>query len=170
MSFWRGRWRLFGLSGFVIAGLLYALPTARPEVLVAPGGGLTGVMGPYGRAIDHESTRKFIASNWLRRDGDSAVQQEAANRPGISRSREASMARLSNGWRIVVIRRAGDHNTLCEDRSLLLVFRGEPPEGACKSLHGRELHRLEGVAISADGQGISVRPARPQARRPWSAP
>ncbi|MEM9043249.1 MAG: ComEC/Rec2 family competence protein [Pseudomonadota bacterium] len=170
LSFWRGPWRLLGLSGFVLAGIVYLQPVPRPEVLVAPGGGLTGAIGAEGRAIDHETTRKFIASNWLRRDGDAALQPEAAARPGVSRGREATTAYLSNGWKVVVIRRGDDHDALCQERTLVLAFRGSPPEGECELLYGRMLHRLEGVAISPNGQGISITPARPQMQRPWSAP
>ena len=71
---WRGRWRLAGLVGIAAALVLWAAPAPRPEVLIAPGGRLVGVLGPEGRALDHRRAQSFAARTWLRRGGEGGTR------------------------------------------------------------------------------------------------
>ncbi|MEM8791117.1 MAG: ComEC/Rec2 family competence protein [Pseudomonadota bacterium] len=168
LCLWRSRWRLLGLAGFAVAAVLMVRSDPRPDVLVAPDGRLTGILGPEGRVIDHPRRRSFIASNWLRRDGDPAEQSDAAARPGVERDGKAVLAHLSNGSRLVVLRKAEEADRFCTERTLVLVFQGKAPRGDCKALGALELSRMGGLAVSSDGDEVSITPARPAARRPWS--
>ena len=78
---WQGRSRWFGLVLVILAGALWAGAT-RPALLVAPSGGLVGVLGPEGRALSKPRGNGFAARVWLENDGDPAAQEEAASRPG----------------------------------------------------------------------------------------
>jgi competence protein ComEC len=48
---WRGPWRLAGLAGIAAALIVWMAPSQRPEVLIASGGRLVGVLGPEGRVL-----------------------------------------------------------------------------------------------------------------------
>ncbi|MEM7671400.1 MAG: ComEC/Rec2 family competence protein, partial [Pseudomonadota bacterium] len=66
----RGAMRFVGLPLCVIAAVLWFHPSTRPHVLVAPDAQIVGVLGSSGRTLDRSSSRRFIATSWLRRDGD----------------------------------------------------------------------------------------------------
>jgi competence protein ComEC len=170
---WRGRWRLAGLAGIAAALVLWAVPAPRPEVLIAPGGRLVGVLGPEGRVLDHKRAQSFAAKTWLRRDGDGAAQREAAARPGLTRGKGWSSAVLSNGWRLEVVhgRRIppGRVESLCRARTLLVMRYGPAHEGPCRYLGRAALARLGAVAVIAEGDGLRLVPARdPVRQRLWS--
>ena len=170
---WRGPWRLAGLAGIAAALALWAIPAQRPEVLIAPGGRLVGVLGPEGRVLDHNRAQSFAAKTWLRRDGDSAAQREAAARPGLTRGKGWSSTVLSNGWRLEVVhgrRIAPDRiESLCRPRTLVVMRYGPEHEGPCLYLGQAALARLGAVAVIAEGDGLRLVPARdPARRRLWS--
>ncbi len=170
---WRGRWRLAGLAGIAAALVLWVAPGPRPEVLIAPGGRLVGVLGPEGRALDHKRAQSFAAKTWLRRDGDGAAQREAAARPGLTRGKGWSSAVLSNGWRLEVVhgRRIapGRVESLCRARTLVMMRYGPEHDGPCLYLGRAALARLGAVAVIAEGDGLRLVPARdPARRRLWS--
>jgi len=50
---WRGRFRLAGLAGVAAALALWVGAPQRPEVLIAPGARLVGVLESEGRVLDH---------------------------------------------------------------------------------------------------------------------
>ena len=170
---WRGPWRLAGLAGIAAALVLWAAPAPRPEVLIAPGGRLVGVLGPEGRVLDHNRAQSFAAKTWLRRDGDGAAQREAAARPGLTRGKGWSSAVLSNGWRLEVVHGRkippGRVESLCRARTLLVMRYGPAHDGPCLYLGRAALARLGAVAVITEGDGLRLVPARdPARRRLWS--
>ncbi len=171
---WRGPWRLAGLAGVAAALVLWTVAAPpRPEVLIAPGGRLVGVLGPEGRVLDHKRAQSFAAKTWLRRDGDSAAQREAAARPGLTRGKGWSSTVLSNGWRLEVVhgrRIAPDRiESLCRPRTLVVMRYGPEHAGPCLYLGRAALARLGAVAVIAEGDGLRLVPARdPARRRLWS--
>jgi len=76
---WQGRFRWAGLVPVVAASVLW-LNAERPDILVAEGGALVGVMTPDGRALSREKGSGFIARVWLENDGQGWDQAEAARR------------------------------------------------------------------------------------------
>jgi competence protein ComEC len=170
---WRGPWRLAGVAGIIAALALWVAPPPRPEVLVAPGGRLVGMMGPEGRVLDHNRAQSFAAKTWLRRDGDAANQKQAAARPGLTRGKGWSSAMLSNGWRLEVVhgRRVppGRAEALCQPRTLVMMRYGPEHDGPCLYLGQADLARLGAVAVYPEGDGLRLVPAHdPTRRRLWS--
>ncbi|MEI4487321.1 ComEC/Rec2 family competence protein [Frigidibacter sp. MR17.14] len=79
----RGALRAPGVAMLALAAALWA-GAGRPALLVSPGGGLIGIMGPEGRAISKPKGEGFAADSWLEDDGDLADQATAAGRPRVS--------------------------------------------------------------------------------------
>jgi len=170
---WRGRWRLAGLAAIGAALVLWAGGPERPEVLIAPGGRLIGVLGPEGRALDHNRAQSFAAETWLRRDGDPAVQRDAAARPGLTRGKGWASAVLANGWRLEVVHGRhvppGRAATLCQPRTLVVMRYGAAHDGPCLYLGAADLARLGAVAVQGRGDGLRLVAARNSAvQRLWS--
>jgi competence protein ComEC len=170
---WRGRWRVAGLGGMAAALALWGWAPDRPDILIAPGGRLVGVMGPEGRALDHGRAQSFAAETWLRRDGDGADQKAAAGRPGMTRGKGWVSAELENGWRLEVVHSKlvapGRAEELCRERVLVILRYGPPHEGSCRYLGAADLARLGAVAVWAEEDGLRIEGAA-EARhgRVWS--
>lgn len=170
---WRGRWRLAGLAGIAGALALWVAAPPRPAVLIAPGGRLVGVLGPEGRALDHDRAQSFAAKTWLRRDGDGTSQKRAAARPGLIRGKGWSSAVLPNGWRLEVLHwrkiPPGRIATLCQPRTLVVIRYGPAYDGPCLYLGEADLARFGAVAVHAEKDGLRLATARhPARRRLWS--
>ncbi len=170
---WQGRVRIAGAAAVVAALGLWDGGPPRPDVLVAPGGRLVGVMGPEGRALDHARAQSFAAESWLRRDGDGATQKDAAARTGLTRGKGWAAAVLSNGWRLEVRHDrqppADVLAKLCRPRTVLVVRHGAPQAGPCRYFGRDDLARMGALAIWADGDGLRLEAARDPGRdRPWS--
>ena len=76
---WQGRARWFGYIPAMAAFWLWAV-AERPAVLNADTGGLVGVLTDQGRALSKPKSNGFVAKVWLENDGDSVLQQKAAQR------------------------------------------------------------------------------------------
>lgn len=74
---WQGRARLLGLVPLCVAVALW-INAERPEILVAEGGALVGVMTDRGRALSRSKGSGFIAEVWLENDGQGLDQLAAA--------------------------------------------------------------------------------------------
>lgn len=169
---WRGAWRLAGLVPVAAALFLWARPVERPEILIAPGARLIGIMGPEGRILDHPTAQGFAAKSWLRRDGDAADQAEASERPGLVRG-DGSFRAETGGWTVDVVWNRGTTGAalaeLCSDGTILIAKHGDPVEGGCVYLGKRELARSGAMAISIVEDHPQVMRARdPSRQRLWS--
>ncbi len=80
---WQGRMRFLGL-GPVVASVIAWATVDRPDILIADGGALVGVMGGEGRALSKARGAGFVADNWLENDGNPDSQKVAAARWGTT--------------------------------------------------------------------------------------
>lgn len=173
---WRGRFRLAGLAGVAAALALWVGAPQRPEVLIALGARLVGVLGSKGRVLDHDRAQSFVAETWLRRDGAAAAQADAAARPCLTRGKGWSSVVLANGWRLEVVhgRRVARKRTasLCRPRTLLVMRHGAAHAGPYRPylyLGKSRLDSLGAVAVHAEPEGLRLVPSRDPARqRLWS--
>ncbi|MCL3883447.1 ComEC/Rec2 family competence protein [Marivita sp. GX14005] len=74
---WTGRARWLGALPVALAAALWITAT-RPDILIAEGGKLVGVMTPEGRALSRAKGSGFIARVWLENDGHGLDQARAA--------------------------------------------------------------------------------------------
>lgn len=159
LALWRGPWRFAGPIAVIGALVLWSNAPPRPDVLVAPGARLVGVMGPTGRILDHERAQSFAAKTWLRRDGDWAGQKIAAARKGLRRDGSRMSAKLKDGWRLEVLwrrkldpARIADHR---RERTILIARNGPPVSGPCTYFGGKDLKRSGALAFTIE-QGALV--------------
>ncbi|MFP7672789.1 ComEC/Rec2 family competence protein [Marivita sp. S0852] len=75
---WSGRLRWVGVAPIVAAIALWSTAD-RPDILVAQGGTLVGVMTPDGRALSRPRGTGFVARVWLENDGRGGDQTSAAS-------------------------------------------------------------------------------------------
>jgi competence protein ComEC len=83
LAIWRGRVRWLGLAPLA-AGMVLALVAPRPQMLVAPDAVTIAVRGDDGRLhFPRKPADRFIAREWLRRDGDGRDVKDAVGMPGL---------------------------------------------------------------------------------------
>lgn len=170
---WIGRGRSAGLA-VIALGLAVWAASPRPELLISDGGRLFGILGPEGRVLSSDRGNGFAASNWLENDGDTAGQEAAAARPGVTRSRgRAGMEAPGIGRIEYVGSRAPTAATdgLCASAAVLIAPNWpRAPAGGCLFLGAEALRREGAMAIRPDAAGRPVVDgARSRNRgRPWT--
>ncbi len=80
---WRRRWRWWGVLP-VLLGVIVAWATRPPDMLVAPDAHTVAIRGPDGLLhFVRKPSDKYIARDWLIRDGDGRAIADAAGVPGM---------------------------------------------------------------------------------------
>ncbi len=175
LCIWRTWIRALGLAPLIGAFWIWAAVDTRPELLIAQDGRAIGLMGPQGRAVDRARGAGYDISTWLARDGDLADQEEAAQRPGLTRTERGAEGVLPNGWRVTLMRGRIDVSKLidaCAPEVIVIAPRSvEPIDAPCALFDRPRLTRSGAVAIRPAGAGISVDEALDDAAgRAWGAP
>jgi competence protein ComEC len=165
IALWQGRARWAGLAGPVLALGLWAVAD-RPVILVASEGGLVGVLGPEGRALNKPRGDAFAAEAWIANDGEVAPQEAAAARPGwrvegrVMRAEAGGIALLWAGGERALAEVAG-----CGGADVL-VTTAEAGDRPCLVLDPARLAGAGAVAFDAEGRMRTA--AQLAGRRLWT--
>jgi competence protein ComEC len=165
---WQKRWRWWGFVPFLV-GCIWAWAAPRPDMLVAPDAQTVAIRGSDGLLhFVRKPKDRFVARDWLRRDGDSREIMDAIGGPSI---RCDGVGCAMKGEILVAVSQKPE--ALMEDCALAKVVVSAAAALACKGpmvLIDRE--------TAAGGQGWRVRlTPRPHAQsvraqrgaRPWVA-
>jgi competence protein ComEC len=176
LAIWRGRRRWLGVMGLA-GGFVLTMGAARPDMLVAPDGQTVAIRGADG--LLHFAARpkdKFVAGQWLRRDGDARDPEQVFGEQ-ISGGRAVAGARCDEAGCVVradigLIALSYRPEALADDCAAarilvtpLAVACGKPAlviDGA--AARGAEGWRISFSPLSA----VSVRQVR--GARPWVPP
>ena len=167
----RGRVRLMGVVPVAIALALWA-DAERPPVLVAPSGGLVGVMTAEGRALSKPRGDSFTADVWLENDGDSADQDTAAARRGFSGEKGDLVARVGD-LRVAALSGRGASDRVaaaCAGADLVVVSSEvEAPPAGCAVYDTRRLIETGALALWPGPAGLRIDSVTEHAgTRPWT--
>ena len=166
---WAGRFRFAGVAVMAGGVFLWMTPDPRPELLVAPGARLVGVLSTQGRVLDHDTAQSFAAKTWLRRDGDMVEQVVAAGRGTFLRQKGSVGGALSDGWQFAVYPgkkvTTPELGAACKPRTVIIARFGEEVDGPCLYFGKRALRRLGALALTPRGDAMKVVVARPPERK-----
>ncbi|MBF9036574.1 DUF4131 domain-containing protein [Rhodobacterales bacterium HKCCE2091] len=184
---WRGRARWAGAVPVVLALMSWPL-AERPALLVAPSGGLVGLMTSEGRTLSRPRGDGFVAGIWLENDGDAADQDMAAARAGWVEDGAGQVAEWDGLtiWHGAGRRAAEDIAGACLTADLVIA-NSDPPDppgapadilslaalrsdapGPCLLLTPALLRQTGAIAIGRDGRVATARGG--QGERLWSSP
>lgn len=178
LCLWRDpRLRLAGLAPLGLGLALWGA-APRPDLLIEAEGGLLGIRGADGRlALSHGGRKGYVASSWLRFEGDGATPQEAAARPGWTcEGRNLCAADGPEGWRILARFDEPEPEeiaALCAPKTLLVTgaVKGRASKsgavGGCLHVEALRLRREGALAARFAPEGPIVTPAR-RADRIWA--
>jgi len=163
----RGPARLTGAATAAVALVLWSA-APRPVALVAPGGGIVGVMGAEGRSLSRGRGEGFTARVWLENDGDAVAQKAAGARPALARSRDLFEADLPSGGRLVWTRATEPGPEVCAKAAILIAPEAErAPPGDCVFL-GSEALAAGGAHAFFDDPTRPQTAAQVLGARPWT--
>lgn len=163
---WQGRARAVGVGVAAIAMLLWA-GSERPELLIAEGGALVGVMTEQGRALSKSRGAGFVARIWLENDGDPVDQPDAAAR--WPDTQQPFRVYLAAGQEIVHLlgKRGARAWSDCRQGQIIVASVPVSIRGDCK-VFDPETMKLTGSLASGRNGFVSARDA--SGRRLWNTP
>ncbi len=169
---WRGRARWGGLLAVTAAAWLWAA-AERPAVLIASGGGLSGVLTADGRTLSKGTGDGFAASSWLENDGDAAEPAEAAERGGMDGPREERRFAVGSLRAVHIAGRGGAARArdACASYDIVVIGAAleRPVAGPCILFDEIMLRDTGAVALDAEGDRLTVRSASAEiGLRPWA--
>lgn len=166
----RGPVRISGVALFVVAVHLWS-NSPRPLLLVNDNGALIGVMTEQGRVLNKDSAYRFAAGVWLENDGDSALQEQAFLRTGLTYSGKQVFAPLENGWTAILDRSKPVENAECAARQIIIAPKWEDaPTGPCLFIGSVELAQNRGFAVVFENGAPLIIPSAPAyPARPWNS-
>ena len=174
MVLWPGRARLAGAVPMLVAVGLWGV-VERPVLLISSDGVLAGLMGPEGRALSSAKGAGFSAQSWLADDGDLAVPEAAALRPGFSGPKTAREFQIA-GFRGVVLSgktALAAVTAACAADEIVVVPAAlgpvVPRPDGCLIIDRTLLDTSGAVQLQPEASGLRVIPVRAAARI-WLGP
>ncbi|EYD76264.1 DNA internalization-related protein competence protein ComEC/Rec2 [Rubellimicrobium mesophilum DSM 19309] len=167
---WRGRLRWAGLPVMALALGLWTV-AERPALLVAPSGGIMGIMTDAGRVVSRASGDGFVVETWLENDGDAATQEDAAARSGPTLGERTARAEV--GGESVLLMRGKQALAGVEGcgGAEILVTDQEADGRPCLVLDATTLRDTGAVAGWTGQDGLRLITAEAIAGdRPWTRP
>jgi competence protein ComEC len=165
---WQGRLRLLGAVP-VLAALALWTQATRPDAIVDVEGKIVGLIGPDGRALSAPRGAGFAVKSWLENDGDLALQEDAAARPGFAGEATARSFTIGALQGVVLTGRgAADKVTeacATHDFVVLGAEAVEMPAG-CLLLDEIRLATTGPIAIRKTESGLRLTPTN-DAQRAW---
>jgi len=163
---WRGARRWPGLLGLA-GGVVLAMAAPRPDMLVAPDGRTVAIRGGDGLLHFAQPPKdRFDAREWLRRDGDARMLEEAAGMTSLRCDGVGCVVRGGRGGVIALSRRPEALGDDCAMARILVTALPVNCRGPALVIDGPAAQAGEGWAISFTPLSVtSVRQDR--GRRPW---
>ncbi len=166
---WQGRGRWTGVGIAAVAGGMW-LAADRPDILIAPSGGLVGVLQADGRALSKPRGDGFAARVWLENDGDTPDQELAASRHVV----EDGNARFTlGGLDLVQVMGRGSSERaqqFCRQVDIVVTTMDvERDGGSCLLLNAPLLRKTGAVSVRLAEDRADLISARiVSGRRPWN--
>ena len=168
---WVGRGRVAGALPLLAGVALWAM-TERPAGLISSDGVLVGLMSPEGRALSAPKGAGFSAKSWLEDDGDLALPEVAALRPGFAGPKGARRFEIGGVRGEVLAGKAAlaGLEAACGRADLVIVpvsLGPAPPQGTgCLVIDRTVLDRTGAIALQPGAAGLRLIPVR-HAQRIW---
>jgi competence protein ComEC len=139
-------------------------------VLISSDGVLVGLLGEEGRALSSPRGAGFAAESWLADDGDLALPEEAALRPGFAGPKGARRFVIGDFRGAVLSGKGGlaAVPSACAEVDIVILPAAlgpaGPVRGGCLVVDRALLDQTGAIALQARGQSLRLVPVRRVAR------
>ncbi|RTL54544.1 MAG: ComEC family competence protein [Bradyrhizobiaceae bacterium] len=157
-------------AGLIALGILWAVNTRQPDILVAGDGHNVAVRGKDGSLrLMHSAKDAFLLKEWLAGDADPRPATDPALGEGVSCDASGCVAAGVDGKLVALTQRP---DALADDcvQASVMVSAYAPPEGCNALVIGEETLRRQGtLALRLTATGYTIEAVRPRGvDRPWS--
>ena len=163
---WRGAVRWWGAVPMLL-GIVLAVFAPRPDMLVAADAQTVALRGPDG--LLHFMTapkNRFVAEQWLRRDGDARVLEEAVGMPGLLCDGVGCVVR-ANGILIAAAQRSEALAEDCARAAVLISAADGRCDGPRVMIDAGTAARDGGYAITLSRSPTALGVREWRGKRPW---
>jgi competence protein ComEC len=151
-------------------GILWAVRTPSPDVLVAQGADLVAVRTAGGNlSIIKKGGDGFAVREWLSADADPRTSGDPSLAQGVACDEIGCVARLADGSIVSLATAAEAYEDDCRLAGLIVTSRRAPPECAATVIDRVWRARAGALALRRVGNAWEITPARPDGYdRPWA--
>ncbi len=151
-------------------GIVWAVRTPLPDVLVAQGADLVGVRTAGGNfSIIKKGGDSFAVREWLAADADPRTSGDPGLAQGVSCDEIGCIARLADGTIVSLATAAEAYEDDCRLAGLIVTAHRAPPECAAQVIDRTLRARTGALALRRIGNQWEITPARPDGYdRPWA--
>jgi competence protein ComEC len=157
-------------AGLLALGIVGAVRTETPDVLVAAGAESVAVRTAEGRlSMLKLGQDTFAIKQWLAADADARTPGDTGLSQGFRCDDSGCIARLPDGKLVAVVSAPDAFEEDCR-RAALLVTRRKAPPGCAATVIDRPLWQRTGaLAVHRSANGFTIDAARPASQsRPWA--
>jgi competence protein ComEC len=156
-------------AGMIALGVVWALATAQPDILIAADGHSVGVRGKDGRLhLIRTSKDAFLLREWLAADADGRAATDPSLSEAVSCDDAGCVTALAGGGLVALALRPDAFSDDCERAALLVTARPAPPACGALVIDQERLRRQSALALRKSRDGFAVEAVRPKGvDRPW---
>jgi competence protein ComEC len=151
-------------------GILWAIRTPLPDVLIAQGSDLVGVRTAGGNlSIMKKGGDSFAVREWLAADADPRTAGDPSLGQGVLCDEIGCASQLSDGTTVSLATAAEAYQDDCRAAALIATSRRAPPECAATEIDRTMRARTGALALRRVRNKWEITPARPDGfDRPWA--
>jgi competence protein ComEC len=157
-------------GGVLLAlGVLWALGTPRPDLLVSGDGRNVAVRGGDGRLhLMRTGKDAFLLKEWLAADADARLPTDPSLGEGVSCDDLGCVAPLADGRLVALSLRPDALADDCARTALLVTTRQPPADCAASVIDRARLSQQGALTLRRQGAAFAVESVRPNGtERPW---
>ena len=156
-------------AALIVLGVVWALATAQPDILIAADGHTIGVRGKDGRLhVIRTSKDAFLLKGWLAADADGRQATDPTLAEGVSCDKAGCVAQLAGGALVALALRLEALSDDCERAALMVTGGQAPPDCGALVIDQERLRRQGALALRKTRDGFAVDAVRPRGvDRPW---
>jgi competence protein ComEC len=156
-------------AGLIALGVVWALATPPPDILIAADGHTIGVRGKDGRLhLIRTSKDAFLMKEWLAADADARQATDPTLADGVSCDDAGCVTPLAAGSLVALALRLEALSDDCERAALVVTARAAPSGCGALVIDQERLRRQGALALRKTRDGFAVDAVRLRGvDRPW---
>jgi competence protein ComEC len=157
-------------AGAIAIGVVWALATPRPDILISADGHSVGVRGREGRLHLMQTAKDaFLVKEWLAADADARLPGDVSLADGVSCDEAGCVAQLPDGGFVALALRPEALADDCTRAAIIVTARQAQHDCGALVIGQERLQKQAAISLRRTRGGFAIDAVRPNAvDRPWS--